>query len=136
MSDAEVTKVGIPAEQKGELVEEVITEISVYLGLLYHLIEALKGHEDFADELSVLLMPFPCLVIASNSSTMFTVNLEPPLPVYFYTLVSGVRDRSPKGYPVKKVSPLFPKRIETTVAQSAHTLDSSFLSSGKRYSAA
>ena len=32
--------------------EEVLTEISVYLGMLYHIIEVFKGHEDFADEIS------------------------------------------------------------------------------------
>lgn len=53
LGDAEVTKVGIAPEAKGELVEEIVTEISVYLGILYHLIEALKGYEDFADELSM-----------------------------------------------------------------------------------
>jgi hypothetical protein len=30
----------------------VTTEISVYLGMLYHLVEIFKGHDDFADELS------------------------------------------------------------------------------------
>lgn len=32
--------------------EEVTTELSVYLGMLYHMVEAFKGHDDFADELS------------------------------------------------------------------------------------
>jgi hypothetical protein len=32
--------------------EEITTEISVYLAMLYHLIEVFKGHDDFADELS------------------------------------------------------------------------------------
>lgn len=34
--------------------EEVTTELSVYLGMLYHLVEVYKGHDDFADELSKL----------------------------------------------------------------------------------
>lgn len=33
-----------------------------------------------------------------------SVSLDPPLPVYLYTIVAGLRDKSFKGYPVKKVS--------------------------------
>lgn len=29
--------------------------------------------------------------------------MDPPLPVYFFNVVSGLRDKSAKGYPVKKV---------------------------------
>jgi hypothetical protein len=36
--------------------EEITTEISVYLAMLYHLIEVFKGHDDFADELSMFLL--------------------------------------------------------------------------------
>lgn len=35
--------------------EEVTTELSVYLGMLYHMVEVFKGHDDFADELSRLI---------------------------------------------------------------------------------
>jgi hypothetical protein len=31
------------------------------------------------------------------------VSMDPPLPVYFFNVVSGLRDKSAKGYPVKKV---------------------------------
>src|SRR5712675_1548115 len=31
------------------------------------------------------------------------VGMDPPLPVYFFNVVSGLRDKSAKGYPVKKV---------------------------------
>ncbi|KAH6915434.1 hypothetical protein BKA70DRAFT_1420367 [Coprinopsis sp. MPI-PUGE-AT-0042] len=65
-----------------DLLEEVLTEISVYLGMLYHLIEVFKGHEDFADEI---------------------MSLDPPLPVYLFNLVAGLRDKSAKGYPIKKL---------------------------------
>ncbi|KAI0265108.1 hypothetical protein BC834DRAFT_924381 [Gloeopeniophorella convolvens] len=50
--------------------------------MLYHLIEVFKGHDDFADEL---------------------MSMDPPLPVYFFNVVSGLRDKSAKGYPVKKL---------------------------------
>ncbi len=31
------------------------------------------------------------------------MSLDPPLPVYLFNIVSGLRDKSAKGYPVKKV---------------------------------
>lgn len=31
------------------------------------------------------------------------MSLEPPLPVYLFNLISGLRDKSAKGYPMKKV---------------------------------
>ncbi len=37
---------------KADLLEEIITEISVYFGMLYLLVEVFKGHSDYADELS------------------------------------------------------------------------------------
>ena len=36
--------------------------------------------------------------------TCILVSLDPPLPVYLFTVVAGLRDKSFKGYPVKKVS--------------------------------
>lgn len=36
------------------------------------------------------------------------VSLDPPLPVYLFHMVAGLRDKSAKGYPLKKVrTPLF-----------------------------
>lgn len=46
-------QLGISGADKTDLLEEVITEISVYFGMLYHLVEVFKGHDDFADELSM-----------------------------------------------------------------------------------
>lgn len=31
------------------------------------------------------------------------VSLDPPLPVYLFHMVAGLRDKSAKGYPLKKV---------------------------------
>ena len=42
----------ISVQEKADFMEEVTTELSVYLGMLYHMVEVLKGHDDFADELS------------------------------------------------------------------------------------
>ena len=39
------------------------------------------------------------------------VSMDPPLPVYFFNVVSGLRDKSAKGYPVKKVFKPFPSRF-------------------------
>jgi N1221-like protein len=36
-------------------------------------------------------------------SNIFSVSLDPPLPVYLFNVVSGLRDKSAKGYPIKKV---------------------------------
>jgi len=33
------------------------------------------------------------------------VSLDPPLPVYLFNLVSSLRDKTAKGYPIKKVLP-------------------------------
>ena len=37
--------------------------------------------------------------------------MDPPLPVYFFNVVSGLRDKSAKGYPVKKVFKPFSSRF-------------------------
>ena len=48
----------ITSQEKTDLMEEVLTEVSVYLGMLYHIIEAFKDHDDFADELSTSLIQY------------------------------------------------------------------------------
>jgi hypothetical protein len=52
LSDADAARIQLGVEEKYDLMEEITTEISVYLAMLYHLIEVFKGHDDFADELS------------------------------------------------------------------------------------
>ena len=52
LTDADAAHLRITTAEKSDFIEEVTTEISVYLGMLYHLIEVFKGHDDFADELS------------------------------------------------------------------------------------
>ncbi|KAI0776115.1 N1221-domain-containing protein [Trametes elegans] len=82
LSDADAAHFNISPQEKSDFMEEVTTELSVYLGMLYHMVEVFKGHDDFADEL---------------------MSLEPPLPVYLFNVVAGLRDKSAKGYPVKKL---------------------------------
>jgi hypothetical protein len=99
LSEQDAAHFQISAQDRADILEEVTTELSVYLGMLYHIIEVFKGHDDFADELS------KCL--SQHLSWYFTcslpVSLDPPLPVYLISIVSGLRDKSAKGYPVKKV---------------------------------
>ena len=52
MSDADAAHFNITPQEKADFMEEVTTELSVYLGMLYHMVEVFKGHDDFADELS------------------------------------------------------------------------------------
>ncbi|KAF9247001.1 hypothetical protein BU15DRAFT_84575 [Melanogaster broomeanus] len=82
LSDADATHFQITAAEKYDFLEEFTTEISVYLGMMYHLIEVFKERDDFADEL---------------------MSMDPPLPVYLFNVVSGLKDKSAKGYPIKKL---------------------------------
>jgi len=52
LSDQDAIRFNISLADKSDLLEEILTELSVYFGMLYHLIEVFKGHEDFAEELS------------------------------------------------------------------------------------
>ncbi|OBZ70163.1 Striatin-interacting protein 1 [Grifola frondosa] len=51
LSDADAAHFNISLTEKADFMEEVTTELSVYLGMLYHMVEVFKGHDDFADEL-------------------------------------------------------------------------------------
>ncbi|KAK7695945.1 hypothetical protein QCA50_000584 [Cerrena zonata] len=82
LSDAHVEHLNITPQDKADLVEEVNTELSIHLGMLFHLVQVFKGHDDFADEL---------------------MSLDPPLPVYLFNVVASLKDKSAKGYPVKKL---------------------------------
>ena len=55
LQDQDLEHFNISVQDKNDLVEEVTTEISVYLGMIYHIVEVFKGHEDFADELSAFV---------------------------------------------------------------------------------
>ncbi|KXN87927.1 hypothetical protein AN958_07937 [Leucoagaricus sp. SymC.cos] len=85
LADHDAMRFNISLTDKSDLLEEILTELSVYFGMLYHLIEVFKGHEDFAEELKCV------------------VSLDPPLPVYLFNVISNLRDKSAKGYPIKKL---------------------------------
>ncbi|KAH7887969.1 hypothetical protein F5I97DRAFT_1805804 [Phlebopus sp. FC_14] len=82
LSDTDAAHFRITSSERADFLEEFTTEISVYLGMMYHLIEVFKERDDFADEL---------------------MSMEPPLPVYLFNVVSGLKDKSAKGYPIKKL---------------------------------
>ncbi|KAG6866536.1 hypothetical protein C0991_003080 [Blastosporella zonata] len=92
LSDLDAAHFHISTQEKADLTDEVVTEIYIYLGMLYHLIEIFKGHDDFADEL---------------------MSLDPPLPVYLFGVVSGLRDKGVKTYPIKKLLLVLWKTILT-----------------------
>jgi hypothetical protein len=124
LSDQDAAHFHISATEKADFVEEVLTEISVYLGMLYHVIEVFKGHDDFADELSEYLVHHTYQV-----RNLLSVSLDPPLPVYLFNVVSGLRDKSAKGYPIKKVS----ERLHQTSFSVSYSCHSFCWYFGKRY---
>ena len=64
------------------------------LGMLYFIVEVSRTDDAFGDELSELSCVFMAEVL---------VALFPPLPVVLFQMVAGLKDKLPKGYPVKKV---------------------------------
>ncbi|KIO13038.1 hypothetical protein M404DRAFT_13101 [Pisolithus tinctorius Marx 270] len=82
LSDADAARFQITPTEKADFIEEFTTEISVYLGMMYHIIEVFKERDDFPDEL---------------------MSMDPPLPVYLFNVVSGLKDKTAKGYPIKKL---------------------------------
>lgn len=82
LSDADAARFQITPTEKTDFIEEFTTEISVYLGMMYHIIEVFKERDDFPDEL---------------------MSMDPPLPVYLFNVVSGLKDKTAKGYPIKKL---------------------------------
>ena len=52
LSDADIFRLNISAQDKQDCIEEVNTELSVYFGIMYFLVEVLKDSDDFAEELS------------------------------------------------------------------------------------
>lgn len=52
LSDSDAFRFHISQQDKQDCVEEVNTELSVYFGILYFLIEVLKDSDGFAEELS------------------------------------------------------------------------------------
>lgn len=77
--------------------DERSAEFMDVLGMLYFVVEVFRSDETFGDELSQLLIPSEWLKLT------FIVAITPPLPVTLFQMVASLKDRLPKGYPVKKV---------------------------------
>ena len=84
----------VTPEEKAELLEEVNVEITVHFAQLYAVLETMRG----AAELGEALM---CL--------------SPPLPVYLLERIAALREKSIKGFPVKKLVLLFWKSLLGTL---------------------
>lgn len=52
LSDTDAARLNVSPVEKADILEELNTELSVYLGMLYPLIEVLKAYDEFSDELS------------------------------------------------------------------------------------
>lgn len=52
LSEMDTRHFNISTSEKQEFLEDVNTELSVYFGMLYFLIEAFKNDEEFGEELS------------------------------------------------------------------------------------
>lgn len=82
----------------GESYDERTDEIQDLLGMLYFVVEVFRTDETFGDELSEYQKKMR-RVHADHP----VVAMSPPLPLILYNVVAGLRDRMPKGYPVKKL---------------------------------
>ncbi|KAF8743094.1 hypothetical protein RHS02_02614, partial [Rhizoctonia solani] len=88
ISESDTRHLGISQAEKQDFIEEVNTELSMYYAILYFMVEVMKGDEDFGDEL---------------------MSLDPPLPIYLFSLVASLKEKSLRGYPVKKVGDSYSK---------------------------
>jgi hypothetical protein len=84
--------------------EDLNAEIGVYLGLIYFVVEVFRHDETFGDELSEFQHGFVRIGSDGPRVAFVPVAMEQPLPVYMLGLVSSLRDKPHKGFPVKKVS--------------------------------
>ncbi|KAJ9479176.1 Factor arrest protein 11 [Pseudozyma hubeiensis] len=69
-------------EAKLEYLDEINLELALHFAQLYSLLESSRGEDEWGDEL---------------------MSLDPPLPVFLFGLVASLREKSAKGYPVKKL---------------------------------
>lgn len=82
--------------QPGEYIEQLNHEIALYIGMLYFLVEVFRSDDTFGDELSQFQVP-------DRMRLTLSVELSPPMPVFLFSLVAGLRDKAGQGYPVKKL---------------------------------
>jgi hypothetical protein len=80
----------------GEPYDERAEELMDLVGMLYFIVEVFRTDETFGDELSKSYQIDP-------GRQLMSVAMTPPLPLVLFQMVAGLKDRLPKGYPVKKV---------------------------------
>ncbi|SCV68896.1 BQ2448_1017 [Microbotryum intermedium] len=78
------------AQHRQEQLDEINSELALLLAVLYFMMEVHRGDQGWAEEL---------------------MQLDPPMPIYLFNLVAGLRERNAKGYPVKKLLLLLWKSI-------------------------
>ncbi|KAK4058163.1 Factor arrest protein 11 [Microbotryomycetes sp. JL221] len=78
------------AFERQECLDEINGEMALYLAVLYIMVEAHRGEQEWGQEL---------------------MKLDPPMPIHLLNLVAGLRERNAKGYPVKKLLLLLWKSI-------------------------
>ncbi|ORY85409.1 hypothetical protein BCR35DRAFT_302898 [Leucosporidium creatinivorum] len=81
---------GYTQQERQEQLDEINGELALLLAVLYFMVECFRGEEQWGEELMAL---------------------EPPMPIYLFNLVAGLRERNAKGYPVKKLLLLLWKSI-------------------------
>ncbi|KAI8446653.1 hypothetical protein BY996DRAFT_7797118 [Phakopsora pachyrhizi] len=82
-----------PSDRQAFL-EEINGELAIHLAIIYFMVEVFRGEESWGEEL---------------------MGLDPPLPIYAFGLVAGLREKSAKGYPVKKLLLLLWKSMLATL---------------------
>lgn len=88
-------------QERQEYLEEINGELAVHLSVLYFMLEILRGDPTWADDLSKLCARSRPVLHVTDCFCI--VSLDPPLPIYLFSLVAGLREKNAKGYPVKKV---------------------------------
>ncbi|KAK4703245.1 hypothetical protein P7C70_g2979, partial [Phenoliferia sp. Uapishka_3] len=81
---------GFSAQERQDYLDEINGELAIHLAILYFMVEVYRGDDEWAEELMAL---------------------EPPMPIYLFQLVAGLREKNAKGYPVKKLLLLLWKSI-------------------------
>ncbi|KAK4332505.1 Factor arrest protein 11 [Rhodotorula toruloides] len=74
-------------KERQDRLDEINAELAILLAVLYFMVECARGDDKWGEELMAL---------------------DPPMPVYLYNQVAGLREKNAKGYPVKKASPASP----------------------------
>ncbi|WFD33193.1 Factor arrest protein 11 [Malassezia cuniculi] len=92
-SSAADTAAVLTPEAKAELVEEINVELTVHLAQLYSILETQRG--DFLRDTLMVL--------------------DPPLPVFAIELTASLREKSIRGFPVKKLVLVLWKSILATL---------------------